>query len=98
MDNYIYVIERLGEQIEDMAADVLGNPASSVMEDINNMKREMAYFRKSIRPAREAIMKLAKLDSELLKADTVPFLKDLEDLITQAIKVITPTATCSRTT
>ncbi|HSH68601.1 MAG TPA: magnesium/cobalt transporter CorA [Deferrisomatales bacterium] len=88
VDNYIYVIERLGEQIEDMEADVLGNPNPSVMENINSMKREMAYFRKSIRPAREAIIKLAKMDNGLIKADTVPFLKDLEDLITQATEAI----------
>ena len=88
VDNYIYVVERLGEQIEDMEADVLGNPKPAVMEGINNMKREMAYFRKSIRPAREAIIKLVRIDSELVKAETVPFLKDLEDLIIQAAEAI----------
>jgi len=88
VDNYIYAIGVLGEQIEDMESDVLGNPKPSVMEGINTLKREMAYFRKSIRPAREAIIKLAKMDTELIKADTVPFLKDLEDLITQATEAI----------
>jgi len=45
-------------------------------------------LRKSVRPAREAIIQLSKLDSELINDQTVPFLKDLQDLITQAAEAI----------
>ena len=47
------------------------------MEKINMYKREMNYLRKSIRPAREAIQQLTKLENELIHEDTIPFLKDL---------------------
>jgi len=88
VDNYISIIERLGEQIEDIEEDVLTNPKPAVMDKINTFKREMNYLRKSIRPLREAIIQLLKLDSELIKENTIPFLKDLLDLITQATEAI----------
>ena len=88
VDNYIYVIERLGEQIEDIEEQILARPEPAVMENINTFKREINFLRKSIRPAREAIIQLSKLDSELINDQTMPFLKDLQDLITQAVEAI----------
>ena len=88
VDNYIFVIERLGEQIEDIEEQILARAEPAVMEDINTFKREMNFLRKSIRPAKEAIMQLSKLDSELIDDQTMPFLKDLQDLITQAVEAI----------
>ena len=58
------------------------------MEKINAFKREMNFLRKSVRPAREAIMQLPKLDSELIHEQTIPFFKDLQDLVTQATEAI----------
>ena len=88
VDNYIFIIERLGEQIEDIEQEVLEKAEPAVMEKINTFKREMNFLRKSIRPAREAIIQLSKLDSELIHDQTIPFLKDLQDLITQATEAI----------
>jgi magnesium transporter len=88
VDNYIYIIERFGEKIEDMEELVLGNPEPSIMEQLSSYRKEMNYLRKSIRPAREAITQLARLDTELIDTKTIPFLKDLEDLITQASEAI----------
>lgn len=88
VDNYIFIIERLGEKIEDIEEEVLDNATPKVMEKINTFKREMNYLRKSIRPAREAIIQLSKLDSELIRDTTIPFLKDLQDLITHAAEAI----------
>jgi magnesium transporter len=88
VDNYISIIERLGGQIEDIEEEVLASPTPAVMEKINTFKREMNYLRKSIRPLREAILQVLKLDSELIEDKTIPFLKDLHDLITQATEAI----------
>lgn len=88
VDNYIGVIEHLGEQIEDLEEEILSGQDASVMEKINTFKRELNYLRKSIRPAKEAIFKLSRLESELLQEKTRPFLKDLEDLISQAAEAI----------
>ncbi|MDD2318893.1 MAG: magnesium/cobalt transporter CorA [Geobacteraceae bacterium] len=88
VDNYIFIIERLGEQIEDIEDEILDNPNQDVLTRINAYKREMNYLRKSIRPARELILQLSKHDSDLVQEQTLPFLKDLLDLVTQAVEVI----------
>jgi magnesium transporter len=88
VDNYIFIIERLGEQIEDIENEILDNPTQEVLGRINNYKREMNYLRKTIRPAREFMLHLSRLDSDLIQNETVPFLKDLLDLASQAVEVI----------
>jgi Mg2+ and Co2+ transporter CorA len=88
VDNYIYIVERVGERIEDLEDRVLTDPDPSVISEINVLKREMAFLRKSTRPAREAISMLSKLDSELVHDQTLPFLKDLLDHVAGASEAI----------
>ncbi len=88
IDNYIYIIERLGEQIEDNEELILSGPDKDSLSRINNFKRELNYLRKSIRPAREFILQMSRLDSDLLGDEIFPFIKDLLDLATQASETI----------
>mgnify|MGYP000044148516 CR=1 FL=1 len=88
VDNYIYIIEIIGEKIEDLEEVILAGHDNSVMEKISSFKQEINYLRKSIRPAREAILKLSRLDNDLFHENTFPFLKDLQDLISQATEAI----------
>jgi magnesium transporter len=88
VDNYIYLITRLGEKIEDVEEEVLGNTSSEILEMINNYKREMIFIRKSVRPAREFLSRLPRLESEFIMEETIPFLNDLHDLILQATEAI----------
>ncbi len=87
-DNYIYIVERVGERIEELEERVLSDPDPSVIPEINALKREMAFMRKSTRPAREAITMLSKLDSALVREQTRPFLKDLLDIVSGASEAI----------
>ncbi len=87
-DNYIHIIEQIGEKIEDLEEEILQGEDTSVMEKINFFKREINYLRKSIRPAKEAISQLSRLDSDLFHETTLPFLKDLQDLINLATESI----------
>jgi magnesium transporter len=88
VDNYIAVIEQMGEKIEDLEEEILTSHDNRVMEKINLFKREINYLRKSIRPSREAIFKIVRLENLLIKENTLPFFKDLEDLINKAAEAI----------
>lgn len=88
VENYAFIVERLGDQIEDMEEEVLTSAEPAVMEKINAFKREMNFLRKSVRPAREAIMQMSKLETEFIHDQTIPFLKDLQDLATQTSEAI----------
>ncbi|NQV49080.1 MAG: magnesium/cobalt transporter CorA [Candidatus Marinimicrobia bacterium] len=86
--NYSSIIERLGERIEEIENSILTNPSQDLLAQINNYKREMNYLRKTIRPVREFMQRIVRLDSDLIQLDTLPFLKDLLDLANQSVDVI----------
>jgi magnesium transporter len=88
VDNYIYIIGRIGEEVEELEGEVLESVDPELIAEIGRLKREMSFLRKAVRPAREAILKLSKLDSDLIQDNTSPFLKDLLDISSQAAEAI----------
>jgi magnesium transporter len=88
VDNYIYLISRFGEKIEDIEVGILEDASANTLKNINNYKRELSYMRKSTRPTKEFISKLPRLESDFIREETKPFLNDLHDLITQATDAI----------
>ena len=81
IDNYIYIISRIGEKIEDLDDELINNPSTSILEEINHLKEEINFLRKSIKPCREMILSLVKMDSELLEESTFIHLKELQNNI-----------------
>lgn len=84
IDNYIYIISVLGEKIETLEENLLLEPKQSVIDDINSYKRELNFLRKNIKPAREMILNLSKMESELIADSTDVHFKELQDNINQA--------------
>lgn len=88
VDNYIYLVERIGEQIEDLEDQILENPKPETLQQINVFKREISFLGKVIRPVREMIFRLTRLESGFFHKETVPFVSDLLDLVTHTIETI----------
>lgn len=84
IDNYLYVINLLGEKIETLEENLLVNPKEVVINEINNYKKELNFLRKNIKPAKEMIFSLAKMETELIKDETDIHFKELQDNISQA--------------
>jgi magnesium transporter len=82
-ENYLKVVEVLGERIEEFDEEVLDDPSAELLEEINAYRREMAYIRKAVRPAREIALKLVRTENGLVADETLPFLRDLLDLAEQ---------------
>jgi magnesium transporter len=88
VDNYLMLIERLGEQIEAVEPEITENSSPEILNQINTHRRELHFLRSSIRPAREAIRELGRLESDLITQSTFIFLRDLNDLATQAVETM----------
>ena len=88
VDYYIYTVGRIGDAVEENEEHILTAMDASVMESIKLYKREINYLRKTVRPAREAIQHLVRSESPLIRRQTRPFLKDLQDLVTQASEAV----------
>jgi len=85
IDNYIYIVGVLGEKIETLEETLLLEPRKSVIDEIYTYKREMNFLRKNITPAKEMILSLSKMESELIDESTHIHYKELLDNISQAI-------------
>ncbi len=84
IDNYIYIISILGEKIDMLEENLLLDPRQEVINEINSYKRELNFLRKNIKPTREMIISLSKLDSDFINDSTVLHFKELQDNINQA--------------
>jgi magnesium transporter len=87
IDNYLYVLSVLGEKIEALEDTLVVNPNDVLINEINKYKRELNFLRKSIKPAKEMIFTLGKMESEFIDESTYVHFKELEDNISQASEV-----------
>lgn len=88
VDNYLMVIEQFGIKIDQLENELLKAPNKKHLTKINRYKREINFLRKTIRPVRELVLQFRKSESDLIAPETKPYLKDLEDHITQATEAI----------
>ncbi len=88
VDNYFKVLEGIGEEIENIENDVVGNPVPSTLQNVHILKRETIYLRKSVWPLREIISILEREDSPLIKKSTKIYLRDLYDHTIQVIDTV----------
>jgi magnesium transporter len=85
VDHYFKVFEEIGEKIEQLQEEVLEQPSPEILQAIQNLKREMIFIRKSIWPLREIVSGLLRLESDLIKGDILPYLRDVYDHTIQVI-------------
>ncbi|HOF05543.1 MAG TPA: magnesium/cobalt transporter CorA [Syntrophales bacterium] len=88
VDQYFLVLERFGEEIEDLEGRLVTRPGGDSLAAIQHLKREMLYLRKSVWPLREAVSALQRLASPLMDTATDPYLKDVYDHTIQIIDTI----------
>jgi len=84
VDNYIYINGILGDKIEALENDMTGNLQKELLESINSYKREMNFMRKHIKPAKEMILNLAKMESEFIHDENRIHFRELQDNINEA--------------
>ena len=81
VDNYIHTVSMLGEKIEELDDELIRKPSTDNLEKINKYKVEVSYLRKTIKPCREMILGLCKLDSELISDHIQSHLHELQNNI-----------------
>lgn len=88
IDNYIVSIEYFGNNIENLEAELLTEVKPEHLVKINAYKKEINAVRRTVRPVLEIAFQYEKSESPLIQSETIPFIKDLEDHITQAAEAI----------
>jgi len=88
VDNYFFVLEKLGERIDGLEERLIAEPRRELLHEIHALKREMIDLRKSVWPLREAVSGLERLESPLIKKTTGVFLRDVYDHAIQVIDTV----------
>jgi magnesium transporter len=88
VDNYLLSISTLGELIEKNEELILSNNDKKIIQQIYNHKTEISFLRKVVRPAKEVIKLLKISDTGLIAQTTLPYLDDLDGLLTHAIETV----------
>jgi len=88
VDSYFLILEKLGERIEDLEAELMDHPSQESLRKIHRLKREVMYLRKSVWPLRETCSGLNREDSALISASTEIFLRDVYDHTIQVIDTL----------
>ncbi len=82
IDNYTYLIEHLGETVEDGEEELLQSPSSQTLNRLHDLMREFMFLRKSIRPFKESLFLMMHEGHKGIKTETLVFYRDLLDLTT----------------
>jgi magnesium transporter len=88
VDHYFFILEKLGEKLERIEEELLGDPQPRTLQSIHSLKRELIYFRKQVWPIRELLNHLMHEESPLVQESSHIFFRDVYDHTIQAIDTI----------
>lgn len=88
VDHYFLVLEKIGDRIEDLEDKVLAEPDPVIVQNINHLKRDLIFLRKSIWPLREVLSGIERGESTFFKKKTMPYIRDLYDHTIQVIDTL----------
>ncbi|WP_320410166.1 magnesium/cobalt transporter CorA [Candidatus Methanoperedens sp. BLZ2] len=88
VDSYFSILEKLGENIEDVEETMITNPRPKTLHGIHSLKRKMISLRKSVWPLRDVLSALERSDSSLIQEPTRIYLKDVYDHTIQVIDTV----------
>ncbi len=88
VDSYFMILEKLGEQIELLEDELIGNPVTETLHEIHYLKREMIFLRKAVWPLREVAGQMMRGESPLIHDSMKIYLRDVYDHTIHVIDTI----------
>lgn len=88
VDGFFPVLERYGEQIEDLEDEVITNPSRQTLQKIYQVRRELLQLRRYIWPQRDAINSLIRDGNELICEEVRIYLRDCYDHTVQVMDMV----------
>ena len=88
IDEFFPILERYGEKIEALEAELLTNPSRGTIQEVHRVKRELLLLRRTAWPERDVISAMQREESDVIHRETQVFLRDCYDHTIQIIDMI----------
>jgi len=88
VDSYFQILEKLGEDIENIEDRLLINPEKNDLQKIHLLRRELIFLRKSVWPLRDILNQIIRDDKVFFKKSTTIYLRDVYDHSIQVIDAV----------
>lgn len=88
VDNYFVVIEKLTDRIEDVEERILHKPSRQVLNDVNDLRKEVVILKRNLNPVRDVINGILRSENVLLSKPVKKYFKDVYDHIVQAADMV----------
>lgn len=82
------VLEQLGDQLEDLEAELLEHPGQQPLSSIHRLKRELLILRRVLWPQREVLNSLMRGDTGYIHSDSLVYFRDCHDHSVQIIELL----------
>ncbi len=88
VDGYFPLLERFGDELEELEAAVIRSPTRDAISDIFRIKRELMTLRRAVWPLRDTLGQLVRDRHALIEPEVVPYLRDTTDHVHQVVDVV----------
>jgi magnesium transporter len=88
VDNYFPALERYGERLDELEAEVMAEPTRETVDRIHEVRSDLLLLRRSIWPHREAMAVLARDENPLITPETRIYFRDCYDHTIQIIDLL----------
>ncbi len=79
VDDYFPVFDRLGDEIDELEADVMRRPSGWIVERLFKTRRDLLLIRHAVNPQREIFNQLTNRDLRLIRPERVVYFRDVYD-------------------
>jgi magnesium transporter len=83
VDQYFLVVEELSERIEDEQENLLNSPDQEDLKYIQSIKKDAYKIKHAIRPVRESIASIIRLESDYISEQSLIYFRDALDHVIQ---------------
>ncbi len=88
VDGYYPVIDELGDHLEELEDEVMDNPSTAALMQLNRTKNLLVNLRRAIWPQREAVNSLVREENSFISEEVRLYLRDTYDHCVQSAEVI----------
>ncbi len=86
VDNYFLVIDKLGEDIEQLESDIINRHDPKTKLTLYSIKRQLSAMRKIVLPLREILSQIIRNESDFIENNTQMYFRYVQDHIVHIIE------------